>query len=329
MRKIQLTLLALLIFQFGCEPAEDTGPTTIDYGQVSDGFSDMFKGAFGLTESLQLVSIVDQTKNQLMVKIEVENISKAATGHFASYFNGVQGLNGRIFYPAPPLSSAFNQENAIQTVENVIDTASIFNDIQKMYIKALSKEIAVAESYGDGFELVNSFRNKVIQASELSDEDKILLLEIAAGSKALLEFIEAGGVQKVQNDLVELLGNDIPNGRIAGCSVDWRGVWMGGVLNLLGGATIGGLTGAFAGSFTIPLLGTVAGAVNGAVIGGAVGFTTGVLYGIVGDLMTSCFRPDSPTLQQTYSSCGDAWEAYMTGKTNTMPSKCFVVEIPI
>ena len=327
MRKIQLTLVALLIFQFSCEPTEDTEPSTIDYNRVSDEFTEMFKGAFGLTETLQLVSIVDQTKNQLMVKIEVENISKAATGHFAGYFNGVQGLNSRPFYPAPPFSSRFNQMNAIQTLDNVIDTASIFNDIQKMYIKALSKEIAVAESYGDGFELVSSFRSQVVHSRELSDDDKVLLLELAAGTKTLLAFIEDGGTKEMQSSLLGVLNIATPFGKTMECSVDWRDVWVGAVFGLVTGATYGTYIGATAGTVTVPILGTAVGAVGGAVFSGAVGFVSGTIGGIATSLFTSCTRAENSNLQQTYASCEAAWEAYMTYETNKMPSDCFQVPV--
>jgi len=326
MRKTQLSLLALLMFQFACEPTEDTGPG-IDYDQVSDEFGDMFKGAFRLTESIQTASVIDRTKNQLKVQIEVENISKATKNHIAGYFNIDPELNQRTYYPAPPLSSKFSGGNAIQTLDNVIDTSKIFNNIQKMYIKALSKDIAVAESYGDGFDLVNSFRNEVVQASELSSNDKVLLLELAAGSNALLEFMENGGVQMVQSNLVEILGNNIPFGRTEGCSVDWRKVWIGAVVALTVGVVSGAIAGATVGTVTVPILGTAAGAVGGAVFAGAVGFASGALYGIATDLIASC--PRQVSLQQTYASCDEAWRAYLSNQTNNMPSECFVVEYQI
>ncbi len=325
MRKTQLTLLALLMFQFSCEPTEDTGPG-IDYDQVSDEFGDMFKGAFRLTESLQIASVIDRTKNQLTVQIEVENISKATKNHIAGYFNIDPELNQRTYYPAPPLYSKFNDTYALQKLDNIIDTSRIFNNIQKMYIKALSKDIAVAKSYGDGFDLVNSFRNEVVQASELSDEDKIPLLEIAAGSKALFEFMENGGVRKAQSNLVEILGN-IPFGRTEECSVDWRKVWIGAVVALTVGVVSGAIAGATVGTVTVPILGTVTGAVGGAVFAGAAGFASGALYGITTDLIASCPRQGS--LQQTYASCDEAWRAYLSNQTNNMPSECFVVKLQI
>ncbi len=329
MRKIQLTLLALLIFQFACETTEDTGPgqvTSIDYLMVSDDFDDMFRGAFSMTESLQIVSIVERTKNLLLVKIEVENISKAANSHFASYFKGVHGLNIRPFYPAPPFSSSFNQTNAIQTLNNVIDTARIFSDIQKMYIKALSRDIASLDNYVDGFAMVTAFRNQITHSKELSENDKILLLEFASGTNALLEFMENDGALAVQRSLQEMLGNSVPIGRLMECSVDWRDVWVGAVFGLATGATYGAYLGATAGTVTVPILGTAVGAVGGAVFSGAIGFVSGTIGGIATSLFTSCTRATA-SLQQTYGSCEAAWEAYLTYETNSMPADCFVVPV--
>ncbi|TDI63830.1 MAG: hypothetical protein E2O88_12100 [Bacteroidetes bacterium] len=329
MRKTQLTLLALLIFQFACEPTEDTGPgpvTSIDYLQVSDEFNDMFKGVFRMTESLQIVSIVDQSKKRLMVKIDVENISKAATEHISGYFNGVQELNIRPFYPAPPFSTSFSPTNSIQTLNNVIDTARIFNDIQKMYIKALSRDIAGLDNYVDGFVMVTDFRNQITHSKELSENDKILLLEFASGTNALLEFMENDGAMAIQRSLQEMLGNSVPIGRAMECSVDWRGVWAGAVVGFTWGVVRGAFIGATAGTVTVPIVGTVTGAVSGAVILGAVGFAGGTVTTIAANLLTTCFGPNN-TLQQTYPSCDAAWEAYLNNHTNIFPSDCFIIPV--
>jgi len=327
MIKNQLFLVALLMFQFSCEPVEDTGPSTIDYNRVSDEFTEMFKGAFGLTESLQLVSIVDQTKNQLTVQIEVENISKATKNHIAGYFNIDPELNQRPFYPAPPLSSKFSGGNAIQTLDSVIDTSKIFNNIQKMYIKALSKDMADLNNYVDGFAIVTAFRNQITDSKELEENDKILLLEFASGTNALLEFMENDGAIAIQRSLQEMFGNTAPMGKSMGCSVDWRDVWVGAVFGLVTGATYGAYIGGTVGTVTVPILGTAVGAVGGAVFSGAVGFVSGAIGGVATSLFTSCTRAGNSTLQQTYASCEAAWTAYMTYETNSMPSDCFVVPV--
>ncbi len=315
-------------FQFSCEPTEDTGPGTIDYDQVSEEFDDMFRGAFGITESLQLASIVDQTKNQLMVRIEVENISKAAEEHIAGYFKDVSEFNRRPFYPAPPFSSRFSDENFMQTMDNVIDTTRIFNDVQKMYIKALSRDIAGLENYVDGFEIVNAFRNQINHSKELEEHDKILLLEFASGTNALLEFMDNDGAIAVQRSLQEMLGSSIPIGRIMGCSVNWRSVWAGAVVGFVGGAVRGAFVGAITGTFTVPILGTAIGGVGGAVFGGAVGFAGGAVTSVAANLLTTCFRPNN-VLKQTYPSCEEAWEDYLTYRTNSFPSDCFTVPVLI
>jgi hypothetical protein len=211
----------------------------------------------------------------------------------------------------------------LENLERIVDRSEVLNGVQKLYIKSLSKDIGEAQSYEDGFRLVSNFRNQVIQSEELTENDRLLLIELAAGSEALLEFIENGGGQMIQKQFANNISHP-PFGRLAGCSVNWRGVWMDGVVGLVGGAVYGGYIGATAGTFTVPILGTVAGGVGGAVFGGASGFISGVTYGIASNLLTSCFRP---SLVQSYATCDSAWDAFMNNQTSNLPKQCFEVSV--
>lgn len=324
MRKIQSIMFALLMFHFSCEPVEDTAPG-VDYEQMSLDFEDMFKGSFNIIESVPLISVVDRTSKEFTVRIEMENISKATVGHFQDHFNSSIIQNKRPFYPTSPFSCILSEANMIQTVENVIDTSKVFNDIQKMYIKSLSKDVATLQNYMDGFGIVTSFRSHITNSKELSVTDRIILLEFASGANALLRFIQNGGLMKAQKSLTSILGNNLTIGRTLGCRVDWRDVWSGAVIGLVSSAAYGAYLGATVGTVTVPILGTAVGAVGGAVLSGAAGFTAGAVSGIAASLLTSCFR--SGTLQQSYTSCEAAWKAYMNYQTNTFPADCLAIPI--
>jgi uncharacterized membrane protein len=326
MRKSQLVLFALIMLNFGCESSPEASPA-LDLDQVSKQYYDMFQGAFGMTDTLAIASVVEKSSKQVFIKIEVEEISKSTDLYFANLFNTAAKLD-RIIYPAPTVSTISNEIRS-KKMNRIIDSSTALNVLQKSYIKSLSKDMVEVESHAEANKLLSAFKGLIINASDLNEGEKLLLLEIAAGSKVLLEFIENGGVEEVRNKLILSITNNINIGKMAVCSVDWRGVWIDGVLSLIGGAVVGGLTGALVGSYTVPFLGTVVGGVNGAVIGGAVGFTGGVLYGIAGDLITSCSRTANSTLQQTFTSCEDAWQAFMLGEITSMPSDCFIVEVPI
>lgn len=330
MKKSKLLLVALVLFQFSCEPGEDFNPSTttdIDYQQVSDSFQDMFQGAFNMTDSLEMVTVVDRTDKYLKLRIEPNNIHEATQHYFRDYFKGSVLLGQRSFYPAPPYSTRFNELNASQNFETIVDTASVFNNVQKIYIKALGREILDSRNYSDGLEAVTTFRNKVLNSDKLEQDDKLLLISLSASSQTLLEFFKENGINRMQNSLSSLIGSDLPYGRTVGCSVNWRSVWIGGVVGLTTGAVSGAIAGATVGTVTVPVLGTATGAIGGAVFAGAVGFFSGVVYGVATDLIASCTRDSQ--LKQNYTSCELAWEAYMNNKTNEIPAGCFEVSIHI
>ena len=282
-----------------------------------------------MTEPIQLAAVIERNKSQVTVQIQPENISKFAIRHFSTHFDGIAKLDQRQNNPAPPFSSMLNEGNILQNMVNVIDTLWVINAIQKGYIKSLIRDIADIDNIDNGLELVTRFRTDVVQSKKLNNDDRILLLEMAAASDAYLKFMKNDGAQKVQNELVRLLGNDVAEGRSTACSVDWRGVWMGAVFTAGTSAAYGFYLGATAGTVTVPVLGTVAGAVGGAVFSGAVGFVSGAIGGIATSLLTTCTRSGNSTLQQTYASCDSAWEAFANNLTKEIPEECFVVTIPI
>ena len=326
MKKIPL-LLALALVNYACEPNEEIRPLTTspNYQQIYGGLEQVFQGAFDMAQNLDLISVVDQKEDKVSVKIEVDDISAASHHYFAKQFNSAPPK--RVFYPAPPLSGFFEAENAIQTLERMTNNADAFNVPQKAYINGLSQDILAAENIDQGFSIVLDFRNQVSQAKDLDETQKLLLLEMAAGSQALLEFFKSGRADEVQSNLVSMLGNKLPAGKVAGCSVNWRNVWIGGVVGFSWGVARGLVLGATTGTVAVPVVGTVTGAISGAISLGAIGFIGGSAGAIAGDLIGTCFR--STRYNPVFSSCDQAWDAYLTNKINSMPADCFLVPMGI
>ena len=329
MRKFQLILPALLMLHLSCEQVVDPGPGK-NYQQASEVFDGMFERAFSAADSLKIFSVVSTNHDQVELKLEVENISKAMEDRIANHFDISKSIRQRSIkqhYPVPLHSPKFQQDNIAESLNNIIDTTRVFNDIQKTYIKIFSNDIFNIQEYSEGFELVAAFKQTITNTQELTDNEKMILLQLASGTNSLLEFMKNDGVEKMQNSMAAIVGSYIPNGRALGCEVDWRGVWSGAVIGLVSGAVYGGYLGATVGTVTVPVLGTAVGAVGGAVFSGAVGFTSGAVSGIASSLLTSCFRNN--TLQQSYSSCADAWEAYLNYQTNIFPSDCLNVPVSL
>ncbi|GJM30910.1 MAG: hypothetical protein DHS20C17_35450 [Cyclobacteriaceae bacterium] len=140
MLKIQLTLFALVMFQFACESPENTSPlpkAQVDYNLVSDEFRDMFEGAFRNAESLQLASVTELTEKQMTVKLEVENISKSTAEHLEGYFGEIPLLQQRTIYPLPPSYLYGTQSDKFENLDSMVNRSDVLSDAQKMYIKSL------------------------------------------------------------------------------------------------------------------------------------------------------------------------------------------------
>ena len=285
----------------------------------------MFDGAFELMESLPMVSVVAQEPRQLTVRIESGKIRKATRNHMFQYFNQHVSLAERAYFPYPLLSSRINNIQGLNLLESIVDSTNVLSEIYRVLIKDLAHNMMAAQDYQDGYRIINDFEYKVLNSSDMPHAIKIELLELLAGSYALIRFFETGGYQLVNKNLADRLEINHPVERTAGCQVDWRGAWMDGVIGLTLGAASGFYAGATGGTIVMPIVGTVTGAVNGAVIGGAIGFTSGVLQGIASDLFLSCSRNTNPRLVQSFASCELAWEAYYHNKTNQIPPDCFEV----
>jgi uncharacterized membrane protein len=330
MRKIHLMLYALIMLNFACESIEDSnqmpGGNAADYQQITENFYQAFHSSIKDAGTSFTVKPMEQSTKKLVLVFEHQQIMNTTWQVFDRMFHPEMDMQSSInLWPYPAGNLTF--EKAAMVLERLSIDSKAFNTSQKAYLIWLARGVANSNNYTEGFELVKTFQDQVSEAPDLTDSEKILLLEIAAGSRALLELFQDGAIEDMRDKLTTSLDSTGWNNKTTQCNVEWRKIWISGVVSFTAGAVSGAIAGATVGTVTIPLLGTATGAVGGAVFGGAAGFTSGVLYGIATDLIASCFRSDDPQLQQTFSSCENAWEAYILNQTNEIPSECLVVEV--
>ncbi len=177
-----------------------------------------------------------------------------------------------------------------EILSGFISNSNVYTAEQHHYIDPFISKFVNVENYESAMILARNFESEIM-TSNLTQEDKILLIQFSASSLALTEFAQKGGIEEMRNKIAEDLGIDNQNGRINGaCNVDWRMVWLGGVAAGVVGAYTGATAGATAGTVVFPVVGTVSGVVGGGVVGFASGFVSGTLTGIGVSLLGTCFR---------------------------------------
>jgi hypothetical protein len=181
-----------------------------------------------------------------------------------------------------------------------ISDLDYLNEAQKNILSPVFLPIIDATSYSELKGYTDQLNSRTIN-SNLSESDKTELLTISAGLWATGRYLENGGGQTIYNEVAKIVnqvptsGGGNPTGprkplRVAGCTVDFRNVWLGASIGFFTGAAGGFYTGATAGTVVVPIIGTVTGAVSGAVAAGAAGFVGGAISGVASELLGSCFR---------------------------------------
>ena len=323
-------LYALIMLNIACESIEDSNPipggNKIDYQQITENFYQAFHSSIQDAGTRSTMKVVEQSNKKLVLAFENQQIINSTWQTFDGILPLEMDIRSSVnLWPYPATNLTFKK--AEQLLEKLSIDSKAFNTAQKAYLIWLTRGIDSSNNYTEGFELVKTFKDQVSSALDLTDDEKLLLLEIAAGSRALLELFQEGAVEEIRQKLTSSWHGTDWNSKITRCSVEWRKIWISGVVSFTAGAVSGGIAGATVGTVTIPILGTATGAVGGAVFGGAAGFTSGVLYGIATDLIASCSRSGDPQFQQTFGSCENAWEAYIMNQTNEIPSECLLVEV--
>ncbi len=172
-----------------------------------------------------------------------------------------------------------------------IDQYERFNAKQKEIAQQFVDKLLAVNDPLSAKNLAIDFQSKVaLQA--FTDDEKLELFSLGSAAIAFSDFIANGGTDIIYKALVDELNNTSntsPNGRVKGCSVNWRSVWAGAVIGFVVGG-VGGAKVGCAGGMVAGPIGAASGCVGGAVMGGASGFIGGAATSVAGELLTSCFR---------------------------------------
>ena len=320
--KLLLTCFLTTSILFSCEIHEEPEKHVIqdsaELTKAPESFKNIFSDALNVGTSFNHISILEENEKKLL-RLELGMISDQTVNHLSREHFNTDVFDDHSFYTMP-ISMLNPERNAkmLDMTHQVIDTTSVFNDLQKQFISDLTNEITSQPEISQGASILEQFNDEVISENDLTEEEKLVLLEFSAGIASLVTFVEDGGIDNMRSSLEEQLiaSGNVEAARRLSCSIDPRAVLISGVVSFAGGAIWGAHAGATAGTFTVPILGTAVGAIGGAVFGGASGFVGGVLYGIAAELLSTCFR--SVSLRPTPEDC----EQYYTIGTNNIPSRC-------
>lgn len=213
-----------------------------------------------------------------------------------------------------------NNARIIEPKFTIIDSASVFSNQQRRILKAIINEISDLQDLNNGYDIIESFEERINKSDNLSSNEKIQLLQFTSSTQALLEFMLNGGWHSIYAQLAEEIDQD-PT--VYHCDLKWRNIWAGAVVGFSLGAVKGAISGATGGTVVIPGLGTATGAVGGAVFGGAIGFISGATTTITASLITTCFRPT--TTGQHTTSCNQLYDYYLQGWVYKIPEDCYTV----
>lgn len=208
----------------------------------------------------------------------------------------LNGLNEEIFYFSEDQINNYSirMQNLLisknkpdaRTEQPRLNDAGIFNTRQISMSNKFVEQLLQTDDPYSAKKIANSFQNEILESS-LNYEEKISLLSLSTGTRAVSDFIINDGIGKVRD---KINGGERDENQVYGCSINMRNVWADAVVGFAGGAVAGCYAGATAGTVAFPLLGTVTGCASAGMVGGAGGFISGASYSIVSGLLLSCFR---------------------------------------
>lgn len=288
-----------------------------DLEEIASEFNSMFSNTmeYVATQS-PLISIYEANDDSVDVVLEAANIDQLTVDFLSDqYFEGatldIENIDLEKVINFPEFGARVN------TSATVFDLTNTFSENQKALLIPFSEQMMSLTDFTNGSELITAFNDQVIVSSDLSDEEKIQLIEFSSGFHAMIGFFKNGGMDQMYE---KIYGESSSEGRKLDCSIDIRSVWAGAVIGLSIGAVRGGIAGFFAGSFTVPVLGTATGTVGGAVFGGAAGFVGGAISSIASGLLLTCGRP-TPR-QSGYASASCSQMGSVMGLAG-LPSVCY------
>ncbi len=208
----------------------------------------------------------------------------------------------------------FNHTNARINSDIIEEVRAINNHFGEYFYEYMSNINEEVFANADQLERINieGHLDEIENSSNLSQDEKVLLISYLGSLSGSLDFIQNGGIQQIESQFEEV---GYTNGRTNGCSVNVRNVLLSGVYGLATNAVRGAIIGGTAGTFSVPVLGTATGIVGGAVFGAAAGFVGGVIGGVVVELAATCTR----TSGYEQAACKKTMALYHAGLINGFP----------
>jgi hypothetical protein len=258
-----------LLFAFGCKTTDDSSPSPVVLSQVD-------------TKYQQRINDLDEfyTEHVNFMMTSIKNIR-----------NSNKKLNNADYYD---LSASFfhNKGVNLSISQSIFDESSArigsnesgFSKQQLDMLSILEADLATINLPIDAKNVAIKFRTK-ISSSSFTDEEKVQLFAASEYVYVLGKYFDENGASELEKQITTL-----SNGKVSGCSVNWRGAFSGGVASGVVGGVRGGMAGAAGGTVAIPGVGTATGAVGGAVFGFATGFVAGVAGGVIKDMIQTCGR---------------------------------------
>lgn len=320
-------LIVVLIMATACTEDKDI-LTTNKIEVTPESLTEMAYATLNYAASSGLVNVINQDNE---VTIAIKTIEEK-TDFFLrkDYFSGLpEEFNALLTNDELKLSTLqgildnlSRKSNARQSeiLTGFVGSADLFSNEQMIYIEQFIAQVNLSDDISNAQTAIDYFNNSV-ERSTLTEDEKIILYGFSASNQSLITFYDNGGIDAAYNEMSQQLGLDPTNGgRVEGCTVSFRSVWLGAVVGGVVTGTTGAIVGATAGTFTVPILGTAVGGIGGAVFGFTSGFIGGALTSVATELLSTCFRGEPEMDGKIDASCELMQERYGFGD---LPMICY------
>jgi len=227
----------------------------------------------------------------------IDGINNQKSPNYADiYISGAKSINNQMFNKklfsseqienmALQFTHKFNNQNGYRLLTEDEPYLNFSSGQISLIDPFIEKILSDSDWFIDNFLMETHLFNLQVENSNLSNEEKLGLLNFSAGVYEGCSFLQGGGIYIVYNELYG--AQEIS--RIM-CSVSTRAVLISAVVGGVGSAAAGAYAGGAAGTVAFPGIGTVTGAVGGGMVGLAAGFIGGLVGGIAGELISTCGR---------------------------------------
>jgi hypothetical protein len=283
MKKVIFMLSSFMVFMLSCQDIPDKD--TLNLNSFED-MNKINKELIDFTTS-NLSSFMSLGKNG-EVWFDKNQLALASFDHLDGKL--IDGSNLDFQSLAVPFKKV-NLMISDEQSRSLNDDYGTFNMAQVTVADQFITNMLAVDDLSEVGRIVRNFNIQVLNSAFTQEEkDELLLLSSAALN--LGDFFMNNGIDIINQQMVSAFGDPTSptfGGRIQGCSVSTKSVWVSAVWGLTTGAVVGAYTGATAGTVASPI-GTVTGAVSGAVVGGATGFVTASIGSVVTQLWETCWN---------------------------------------